>query len=149
MYNHSQGYICGKDAGYNGGSTIIKNCTNSSDSVYIYSNNHGGIVVTNAGYKGSCKIINCTNNVSFSSKTHTGGIAGRLAGSGTSTEPGYCVINGCTNEGVFNQYAGGIVGAEAAMYGTCKIINCTNNGNMTGVYSGGIVGYQPVVMVEQ
>ena len=142
MYNSNQGYITGAYPGYNGGHAIIRDCSNSSEYVYLSYSNHGGIVGIYAGYKGTCKIYNCTNNVNFSSRTFTGGIAGRWAGAGgSSTTSGYCLISGCTNNGGFNQYAGGIAGASAARYGILKIINCTNNGNMGGVYSGGIVGY--------
>ena len=140
--NDKQGSICGGYAGYNGGHAIIKNCSNSSKSIFIMSDHHGGIAGAFAGNKGVCKIYNSTNNLNLGSRPKTGGIVGSNAGSGSDTEPGYCLISSCTNNGNFGQYSGGIVGQNSANKGTCKIINCDNSGNMAGNYSGGIVGYR-------
>ena len=87
--------------------------------------------------RGAATVTGCTNNATItSSATYTGGIAGRLYQSTSST-----AISGCTNSGSVTSsepYTGGIVGQQING-GT--IVECVNKGTVSGTsYVGGIVG---------
>lgn len=107
--------------------TITKTGTTSNSCV-------GGI----AGIvRGAASVTGCTNNATInSSATYTGGIAGRLYSSTSST-----AISGCTNNGSVTSTApivGGIVGQQ--IHGG-TITGCVNTGTVSGTqYVGGIVG---------
>ncbi len=87
--------------------------------------------------RGAATVTGCTNNTTInSSATYTGGIAGRLYQSTSST-----AISGCTNNGSVTSsvsYTGGIVGQQ--IHGG-TIVECVNKGTVSGTsYVGGIVG---------
>lgn len=88
-----------------------------------------GIVYDNA------KITNCTNKATISSSaTYTGGIVGRLYGSGSSISQ--CVNNG--NVTSSTSYVGGIAGYVTHGY----IVDCFAKGTISGARNtGGLVGY--------
>ena len=83
----------------------------------------------------SAKITNCTNKATISSDaTYTGGIVGRLYGSGSSISQ--CVNNG--NVTSSTSYVGGIAGYVTHGY----IVDCFAKGTISGARNtGGLVGY--------
>lgn len=122
---------------YVNGSASIKDLTVSGNITKTGSTDNscaGGI----AGIvRGAATVTGCTNNATItSSATYTGGIAGRLYQSTSST-----AISGCTNNGSVTSsvsYTGGIVGQQ--IHGG-TIVECVNNGTVSGTsYVGGIVG---------
>ena len=122
---------------YVNGSASIKDLTVSGNITKTGSTDNscaGGI----AGIvRGAATVTGCTNNATItSSATYTGGIAGRLYQSTSST-----AISGCTNNGSVTSsvsYTGGIVGQQIRG-GT--IVECVNKGTVSGTsYVGGIVG---------
>lgn len=122
---------------YVNGSASIKDLTVSGNITKTGSTDNscaGGI----AGIvRGAASVTGCTNNATItSSATYTGGIAGRLYQSTSST-----AISGCTNNGSVTSevsYTGGIVGQQ--IHGG-TIVECVNKGTVSGTsYVGGIVG---------
>ena len=156
---HSAG-ICGSLAG----KMIIENCINKAnvtgynmaggiiaytntvaeDSYIINCANYGNIKTTGryynqAGAGGICgcaqiNIIGCKNYGEINGNSSLGGISGRARGTVVN-----CENNGIIDSKEFNEYSGGIVGAQ--YYDQLTIYNCINRGVVRGKgCKGGILG---------
>ena len=156
---HSAG-ICGSLAG----KIIIENCINKANvtgynmvgGIIAYTNtaaedsyimncaNYGNIKSTgryynHAGAGGICgcaqiNIIGCKNYGEINGNSSLGGISGRARGTIAN-----CENNGVIDSKEFNEYSGGIVGAQ--YYNQLTIYNCINKGIVRGNgCKGGILG---------
>ena len=131
--------------GYNvAGGIIAYTNTVAEDSYIINCVNYGNIKSTgryynHAGAGGICgcaqiNIIGCKNHGEINGNSSLGGISGRARGT----------VKNCENNGVidskeFNEYSGGIVGAQ--YYDQLTIYNCINRGVVRGKgCKGGILG---------
>ncbi len=122
---------------YVNGSASIKDLTVSGSITKTGSTDNSCVGGIAGIVRGAASVSGCTNNATItSSATYTGGIAGRLYQSTSST-----AISGCTNNGSVTSsvsYTGGIVGQQ--IHGG-TIVECVNKGTVSGTsYVGGIVG---------
>ncbi|MBQ3711699.1 MAG: hypothetical protein II891_04815 [Bacteroidales bacterium] len=122
---------------YVNGSASIKDLTVSGSITKTGSTDNSCVGGIAGIVRGAATVTGCTNNTTItSSATYTGGIAGRLYQSTSST-----AISGCTNNGSVTSsvsYTGGIVGQQ--IHGG-TIVECVNKGTVSGTsYVGGIVG---------
>jgi hypothetical protein len=122
---------------YVNGSASIKDLTVSGKITKTGTTNNSCVGGIAGIVRGAATVTGCTNNATItSSATYTGGIAGRLYQSTSST-----AISGCTNNGSVKSsvpYTGGIVGQQ--IHGG-TIVECVNKGTVSGTsYVGGIVG---------
>ena len=116
------------DTGSNGGTVIIRNCTNSVNA--SIGDRSAGIVFQPSKSSGYTEFINCNNYASV----------GKYGG-GMSYYTGYnngtCKFINCSNSGSINTRGGGICGSNT--FGTLTITNCSNSGSINE-HAGGIVG---------
>ncbi len=122
---------------YVNGSASIKDLTVSGSIKKTGSTDNSCVGGIAGIVRGAATVTGCTNNATItSSATYTGGLAGRLYQSTSST-----AISGCTNNGSVTSsvsYTGGIVGQQ--IHGG-TIVECVNKGTVSGTsYVGGIVG---------
>ena len=131
--------------GYNmAGGIIAYTNTVAEDSYIINCANYGNIKTTgryynHAGAGGICgcaqiNIIGCKNYGEINGNSSLGGISGRARGTVVN-----CENNGIIDSKEFNEYSGGIVGAQ--YYDQLTIYNCINRGVVRGKgCKGGILG---------
>lgn len=141
--DNSGGWICQSyfSRGVSGNS--IQNCTNNiGGDTEQYG---GGIAGSYAGsYGGSISFTTCRQN-----NAGTGSYGGGISGYRTAYNLGMATFTDCVNDGTFQDYAGGITGANSGSGigggntttgGTLIFTNCTNNRTLNRFYIGGIAG---------
>lgn len=151
--------IAGYAAGYDGGTSLIKNCINAGNietSGTVTHNDYGGVVGFTDG--ASVTVDGCTNegDVGNTLAVSVGGIVGTW-----NSSTGSAIIKNCINKGdvTTNRKGGGILGSTSASKATANygalISHCKNYGTIKSEYNatsdgalasaqpdiGGIVGF--------